>query len=185
MILHNSAAALLASQGLSVTSDAPRPAAAVTVVPPPSATRPAGSPSSALPHVKLLVQLGLASWGDAGRAAPLVGGDTLRRQLRALDQLRVREPYKVGVVYMGPGQRSKDAMLANERGSAAFEQFLDGLGWPVDLAAHDGYSGLVRPDQFVAPRLPYYTDGAVEVLFHAAPRMGVIPTPADGQSEGT
>ena len=51
---------------------------------------------------------------------------------------------KVGVLYVGPKQRTQQEILRNEHGSAAYSRFLARLGWEVDLLTHRGYAGVSR-----------------------------------------
>ncbi len=42
-----------------------------------------------------------------------------------------RATYKVAVLYVGPGQEDKAAILSNKGGSRYYEEFVAGLGWEV------------------------------------------------------
>lgn len=42
-----------------------------------------------------------------------------------------RETHKIAVFYIAEGQEDKCSILANERGSQAYEDFVAGLGWEV------------------------------------------------------
>ena len=53
----------------------------------------------------------------------------------------MREQYKIAVLYIGPGQSDRDAILHNTMGSADFTELIEGLGWTVSLSSHKGYNG--------------------------------------------
>lgn len=141
---------------------------------------------------------GFLAWGDAAYLTPLDKTDKLLRQIKNLDKSGpARDHHKIGVIYVGPGQKvlckkskkkciffsfslsclrlckTKEAILLNERGSEAFEAFVDGLGMPVDLRVHTGYKGNMREDQFEAERIPYFAASTYDALFHAVTRMKV------------
>lgn len=42
-----------------------------------------------------------------------------------------RETHKIAVFYIAEGQEDKCSILANARGSQAYEDFVAGLGWEV------------------------------------------------------
>lgn len=47
-----------------------------------------------------------------------------------------RETHKIAVFYIAEGQEDKCSILANERGSQAYEDFVAGLGWEVIKFIH-------------------------------------------------
>ena len=60
------------------------------------------------------------------------------RELKNLDNKRCREAHKIAVIYVGEGQEDKQSILSNSCGSSAFEEFVAGLGWEVELESHTG-----------------------------------------------
>ena len=64
--------------------------------------------------------------------------DRLVRELKNLDNKRCREAHKIAVIYVGEGQEDKQSILSNSCGSSAFEEFVAGLGWEVELESHTG-----------------------------------------------
>jgi hypothetical protein len=82
---------------------------------------------------------------------------------------------KVGVLYVAPGQETQRSVLANSRGSDAFEAFVDGLGAPTDLASHRGFLGGLDPQGTTGPTAPYYASPSTEVIFHVVTRMPTAP----------
>lgn len=51
-----------------------------------------------------------------------------------------QEILKIGVIYVKPGQDDQKDILRNDNASPLYREFVDGLGWPVDLKSHRGYS---------------------------------------------
>lgn len=81
-----------------------------------------------------------------------------------------RQSYKIAVVYIASGQEDKQAILSNPRGSIEFERFVSSLGWPVNLATHQGFKGGLHypEDGDVAT---YFASPTVEVIFHVSTQM--------------
>lgn len=44
-----------------------------------------------------------------------------------------RETHKIAVFYIGEGQEDKCSILSNTEGSQAYEDFVSGLGWEVQI----------------------------------------------------
>lgn len=44
-----------------------------------------------------------------------------------------RETHKFAVIYVAEGQEDKNSILSNPGSSAAFEHFVSGLGWEVNV----------------------------------------------------
>lgn len=81
-----------------------------------------------------------------------------------------RQTYKIALVYVGPGQEEKQDILSNPRGSIEFQRFASNLGWSVNLASHQGFTGGLQypEDGDVAT---YFASPAVEVIFHVSTQM--------------
>ena len=67
--------------------------------------------------------------------------DQLLRELKHLDAKRCREAHKIAVIYVAEGQEDKQSILSNASGSSAYEEFVSGLGWEVELDSHTGFMG--------------------------------------------
>ena len=52
-----------------------------------------------------------------------------------------RETHKIAVIFVAEGQEDKISILSNTGGSEAFEEFVAGLGWEVELETHTGFIG--------------------------------------------
>lgn len=116
---------------------------------------------------QLLGGLGLVAWGPAHGLRPLQKCDKLLRELKNVDASgATREQHKVAVIYVGAGQRAKAEIIGAAHASEQFERFVAGLGWPVALETHEGYTGRVTAQQFPGCSLPYYATATREVCFH-------------------
>lgn len=97
--------------------------------------------------------------------------DQLKRALDSLDKQNGREQSKIGVIYVGHEQETQQAILGNESGSPAYEDFLAALGWPVDVQTHAGFKGGLETNLKSGSRMPYYCTSTLEVIFHVATWM--------------
>ncbi|KAJ7426061.1 Ral GTPase activating protein catalytic alpha subunit 2 [Willisornis vidua] len=84
---------------------------------------------------------------------------------------RSRETHKIAVFYIAEGQEDKCSILANARGSQAYEEFVAGLGWEVDLSTHGGFMGGLQRNGSTGQTAPYYATSTVEIIFHVSTRM--------------
>ncbi|KAI4875282.1 hypothetical protein NFI96_004784 [Prochilodus magdalenae] len=84
---------------------------------------------------------------------------------------RSRETHKIALFYIGEGQEDKYSILSNTEGSQAYEDFVSGLGWEVDLATHCGFMGGLQRNGSTGTTAPYYSTSTVEVIFHVSTRM--------------
>nr|XP_009671456.1 PREDICTED: ral GTPase-activating protein subunit alpha-2 [Struthio camelus australis] len=95
----------------------------------------------------------------------------LLRELKNLDSRQCRETHKIAVFYIAEGQEDKCSILSNSRGSQAYEDFVAGLGWEVDLATHCGFMGGLQRNGSTGQTAPYYATSTVEIIFHVSTRM--------------
>ena len=82
-----------------------------------------------------------------------------------------RESHKIAVIYVAEGQEDKQSVLSNTSGSTAFEQFVAGLGWEVELEKHAGFLGGLSTSRSTGVSAPYHTTSTREVIFHVSTRM--------------
>ncbi|MGH0151555.1 UNVERIFIED_CONTAM: hypothetical protein FKN15_023252 [Acipenser sinensis] len=88
---------------------------------------------------------------------------------------RSRETHKIAVFYIGDGQEDKCSILSNTGGTQAYEDFVSGLGWEVDLSTHCGFMGGLQRNGSTGQTAPYYATSTVEVIFHVSTRMPSDP----------
>ncbi|XP_036100591.1 ral GTPase-activating protein subunit alpha-2 isoform X2 [Molossus molossus] len=119
----------------------------------------------------LLNDLGMNSWDRRKNFHLLKKNSKLLRELKNLDSRQCRETHKIAVFYIAEGQEDKCSILSNEKGSQAYEDFVAGLGWEVDLSTHCGFMGGLQRNGSTGQTAPYYATSTVEVIFHVSTRM--------------
>ncbi|XP_066154941.1 probable Rho GTPase-activating protein CG5521 isoform X2 [Euwallacea fornicatus] len=128
--------------------------------------------SNAFQQCRLLFsQLGLSGWDRRNQVHLLDKNDRLLRELRNLDNQSCRETHKFAVIYVAPGQEDKNSILSNQSGSAAYEQFLAGLAWEIELEYHTGFLGGLQKLGSTGMTAPYMATSFMEAVFHVATRM--------------
>ncbi|XP_069090445.1 ral GTPase-activating protein subunit alpha-2 isoform X2 [Pleurodeles waltl] len=119
----------------------------------------------------LLNDLGMNSWDRRKGFHLLKKNSKLLRELKNLDSRQCRETHKIAVFYIAEGQEDKCSILSNTGGSKAYEDFVAGLGWEVDLSTHCGFMGGLQRNGSTGQTAPYYATSTVEVIFHVSTRM--------------
>merc|ERR1740128_848756 len=117
-------------------------------------------------------QMGLSAWEKRPHIHLVNKNEQLVRELKHLDTQRGRETHKIAVIYVAEGQEDKISILSNTSGSEAFEEFVAGLGWEVELETHNGFmGGLSRTRTVTGETAPYYATSFLETMFHVSTRM--------------
>ncbi|XP_029449620.1 ral GTPase-activating protein subunit alpha-2 isoform X2 [Rhinatrema bivittatum] len=119
----------------------------------------------------LLNDLGMNSWDRRKSFHLLKKNSKLLRELKNLDSRQCRETHKIAVFYIAEGQEDKCSILSNTGGSQAYEDFVAGLGWEVDLSTHCGFLGGLQRNGSTGQTAPYYATSTVEAIFHVSTRM--------------
>uniref|UniRef100_A0A672SP60 Ral GTPase activating protein catalytic subunit alpha 1 n=1 Tax=Sinocyclocheilus grahami TaxID=75366 RepID=A0A672SP60_SINGR len=129
-------------------------------------------PQSAFYYCKLLLNiLGMNSWEKRNSFHLLKKNEKLLRELKNLDSRQCRETHKIAVFYVAEGQEDKHSILSNTAGSQAYEDFVSGLGWEVNLTSHCGFMGGLQRNKSTGLTMPYFSTSTVEVMFHVSTRM--------------
>ncbi|XP_060615165.2 ral GTPase-activating protein subunit alpha-1 isoform X11 [Anolis sagrei] len=129
-------------------------------------------PCSAFYYCRLLLSiLGMNSWDKRRSFHLLKKNEKLLRELRNLDSRQCRETHKIAVFYVAEGQEDKHSILTNTGGSQAYEDFVAGLGWEVNLTNHCGFMGGLQKNKSTGLTTPYFSTSTVEVMFHVSTRM--------------
>nr|XP_023401883.1 ral GTPase-activating protein subunit alpha-1 isoform X2 [Loxodonta africana] len=129
-------------------------------------------PQSAFYYCRLLLSiLGMNSWDKRRSFHLLKKNEKLLRELRNLDSRQCRETHKIAVFYVAEGQEDKHSILTNRGGSQAYEDFVAGLGWEVNLTNHCGFMGGLQKNKSTGLTTPYFATSTVEVIFHVSTRM--------------
>ncbi|KAM9787205.1 ral GTPase-activating protein subunit alpha-1 isoform 6-T6 [Syngnathus typhle] len=127
---------------------------------------------SAFYYCRLLINvLGLNSWEKRSNFHLLRKNEKLLRELKNLDSRQCRETHKIAVFYVAEGQEDKHSILTNTAGSQAYEDFVSGLGWEVDLSTHCGFMGGLQRNCSTGQTTPYYATSTTEVIYHVSTRM--------------
>ncbi|XP_007473323.1 ral GTPase-activating protein subunit alpha-1 isoform X13 [Monodelphis domestica] len=129
-------------------------------------------PQSAFYYCRLLLSiLGMNSWDKRRSFHLLKKNEKLLRELKNLDSRQCRETHKIAVFYVAEGQEDKHSILTNTGGSQAYEDFVAGLGWEVNLTNHCGFMGGLQKNKSTGLTTPYFATSTVEVMFHVSTRM--------------
>ncbi|XP_039597795.1 LOW QUALITY PROTEIN: ral GTPase-activating protein subunit alpha-1 [Polypterus senegalus] len=129
-------------------------------------------PQSAFYYCRLLLNiLGMNSWEKRSSFHLLKKNEKLLRELKNLDSRQCRETHKIAVFYVAEGQEDKHSILTNMTGSQAYEDFVSGLGWEVNLTSHCGFMGGLQRNKSTGLTTPYFATSTVEVIFHVSTRM--------------
>ncbi|KAG1973127.1 ral GTPase-activating protein subunit alpha-1 [Pimephales promelas] len=129
-------------------------------------------PQSAFYYCKLFLNiLGMNSWEKRNSFHLLKKNEKLLRELKNLDSRQCRETHKIAVFYVAEGQEDKHSILSNTAGSQAYEDFVSGLGWEVNLTSHCGFMGGLQRNKSTGLTMPYFATSTVEVMFHVSTRM--------------
>lgn len=123
---------------------------------------------------QIIEQFGFLSWEKRKQINLLSKNQATIRELRHLDNQQCRDKHKIAVIYVGPGQETKESILMNNSGSKDFEEFVSHLGWDVDLVNHSGFMGGLQSNLSTGATAPYFADSFNEVIFHVSTRLEPI-----------
>ncbi|CAF9906303.1 Tuberous sclerosis 2-like protein [Imshaugia aleurites] len=106
----------------------------------------------------------------------LPDNEVMQRALRNFDRTDTVDGHKAGVIYIGEGQSSEAEILANSRGTDAYEAFLSGLGTKVKLQdAKFNTQGLDRSSSIDGTHTYAWRDRVTEIVFHVPTMMPTDP----------
>lgn len=133
----------------------------------------ADSRVSILPnHVFLQLTSTIAPTPTPMEAICLPDDEATRRAINTFDRSDTVDGYKIGVVYIGCKQTSETEILANTRGSKAFENLLAGLGTKVELqGATFNTQGLDRESNLDGTHTYAWRDRLTEIVYHVSTMM--------------
>lgn len=100
------------------------------------------------------------------RTALIDFSNKFERSLAQLDITSEREILKIGVIYVKHAQDDQKDILRNDNSSTLYREFVDALGWPVDLKTHRGYMGGLDKKLTTGTVGPYYSNATMETIFH-------------------
>ncbi|KAG2389601.1 hypothetical protein C9374_014161 [Naegleria lovaniensis] len=130
----------------------------------------------------LLNNLGFLSSTSRASFSLINANGRFYRSLKQLDKLTERETIKVGLLYVSNQQESQKDILKNDEqsGSKIYKEFVQSLGWDVDLRTHGGFMGGLDENLTTGTTAPYYANATTEVVFHDVTRM---PTKANDSQQ--
>lgn len=131
---------------------------------------------------QLVQQLGYLSWEKRCKVDSLAKSARLLRELKNLDAQPSRETHKIAVFYVAHGQEDKNSILLNSAGSRAFDDFVAGLGWEVNLASHLGFKGGLQTNKSTGETSCYYCNATTEVMFHVSTKIPASSATPDDES---
>jgi hypothetical protein len=127
----------------------------------------------------LLQQLGYLGFGvsDKKRFYQLQNNNKLILNLKALDGCSERECHKFGVIYVKDGVDNQKDIFEMNTTSQRFDDFVDSLGWKVQLGRHTGFSGgLDKISLSTGENTPYFADYKSEIIYHVPSLMPTSKT---------
>ncbi|KAI9254631.1 hypothetical protein BDA99DRAFT_574375 [Phascolomyces articulosus] len=124
----------------------------------------------------LLSELGLLLPQNRTHITPLRITDTLITEIETLDMLNERDSISITTYYAQSGNTSWSELIESPSISEQFLQYLNCLGWPVEISDHQGFRGKLDPS--VCDVAPYYADRTIEFLVNA-PYLLKTPSPTD------
>ena len=100
---------------------------------------------------------------------------SLHQQLYDVDQLNSRDLLSISIVFVLPGQTSASAILGNGESSTSnqYDQFLQSLGWNVNLSSHVGFTGGLEYDPEAHPTMLYFASPTIEIAYHVTTLVGL------------
>lgn len=125
-------------------------------------------------HVLLQLAGGLGT-SELTRPLLLSEDEKTSRALAVFDRIPVVDFHKIGVVYAGPGQTEERGILSNRMGSAAYTEFVDGLGDLITLKGTDRNTGGLDRENNLDGEFAYvWSDRITEIVFHVTTMMPTL-----------
>ncbi|KAI9308600.1 hypothetical protein BJ944DRAFT_236837 [Cunninghamella echinulata] len=113
----------------------------------------------------ILSQIGYMLPQNRHHITPLRLNDNLLTELEGLDKLNARECISISVYYAQSGNTSWNELVDGPKNiSESFLQFLNCIGWPVQLKHHSGFMGKLNSE--ICQTASYYEDRNVEFLIN-------------------
>ncbi|KHN95731.1 tuberin [Metarhizium album ARSEF 1941] len=124
--------------------------------------------NSILPsHVLVQLMSPVPQSFESARPIPLPDDDAVDRAIRVFDRSSSVDSHKVGVIYIGEGQKREADILANVSGSSDYTDFLNNLGTLTRLkGATFNTQGLDREYDSDGQYTFCWRDRVTEIVFH-------------------
>ncbi|KAF2146097.1 uncharacterized protein K452DRAFT_315352 [Aplosporella prunicola CBS 121167] len=124
----------------------------------------------------LYAPVSLLKVGAAEDYVQLPEDDATRRAIAGIDRSSTVDGHKIGIIFIGEGQRTEQQVLQNVMGSGDYTQFLEALGegnWVRLKGSQMNTQGLDREFDTDGTHTICWRDRAVEVVFHVITLMPV------------
>ncbi|KAL9030409.1 MAG: hypothetical protein Q9196_001466 [Gyalolechia fulgens] len=138
------------------------------------ATRGRSDPSPRIYPNHVLLQLNSTISPMPIPTQPIVLPDDVhvKRAISTFDRIDTVDGHKAGVIYIGSRQSEEREILANDKGSEAFDAFLAGLGTRVELqGAKFNTQGLDRESNMDGTHTYAWRDRVTEIVYHVPTMM--------------
>ncbi|KAI9093828.1 hypothetical protein DFS34DRAFT_665968 [Phlyctochytrium arcticum] len=112
-----------------------------------------------------LGHLGFLTPETQSKLWPLQMSDALLKDLHRVDVLPERDCMGFAVLFCRSGDESLDTILQHRTVSRDFDEFMHCIGWPIDVASHNGFRGNLDPS--FCDTAPYYASRHLEAIFHS------------------
>ncbi|KAI8384823.1 uncharacterized protein BYT42DRAFT_563753 [Radiomyces spectabilis] len=130
----------------------------------------------------LLSQLGLLKPQNRKYVTPLRITDVVISEMETLDLLNERDCISISAYYAASGNISWSELIEKPPVlKKQFLQFLNCLGWPINMGKHRGFKG--KLDRAICHTTPYYCDRTIEFLVNVPYFLN--EPPADDVTWGT
>ncbi|KAJ6242433.1 hypothetical protein M0813_22571 [Anaeramoeba flamelloides] len=90
------------------------------------------------------------------------------QEIQELDQTPEREQFTIGIIYVGKGQNRESngqSIFENEEAEKDFDNFIQEIGWKINLKTHKGYKGNLQWEETGLDAI-YYSNYSTEIIFH-------------------
>eukprot|EP01117_Protostelium_nocturnum_P004630 TRINITY_DN1681_c0_g1_i1.p1 TRINITY_DN1681_c0_g1~~TRINITY_DN1681_c0_g1_i1.p1 ORF type:complete len:1130 (-),score=354.28 TRINITY_DN1681_c0_g1_i1:51-3440(-) len=114
--------------------------------------------------IRILIQhLGLPKLNTIGDFYSVKSEPNFFESFSQLDATPERETFQIGIVYAGKDQLEESQILGNQSGSLEYRQFIQYIGWLVNMEDHFGFKGDLKEQN--VKQTPYYATYDKEVIF--------------------
>ena len=109
---------------------------------------------------------------EHGPPYPIGETDHVRRAISVLDSMPHIDFHKIGVVYIGPNQKTEQEILRNVHGSSSYATFVAGLGTLIKLHGYENNTGGLDRELNHDGKFAYiWSDEIQQMIFHVATLM--------------
>lgn len=113
---------------------------------------------------------------NKSKPIPLIDDSLTLRNLNIIDRIPMIDYHKIGIIYIGKGQSTEEAVLLNKIGNDEYEKFIRQMGIIIRLkGCKDKYvGGLDTENDTDGEYAVHYSDKLTHIIFHTATMMEKI-----------